>query len=93
MCFYLERPDSAAWTAALRWISSEPERCNSGSLSPEQTGRTADPRSAWPALDTDRQSDGRSSGCLFELINQEENEFTDFISTSQRVTVELTAGP
>lgn len=63
VCLYLERPDAAAWTAALRWISSEPERCSSGSLSPGQTGRTADPRSAWPALDTDTQTVGRTSVC------------------------------
>lgn len=58
----------AVWTAALRWISSEPERCNSGSLSPEQTGRTAGPRPAWPALQTEgqnrrqeeRQTDGKT---------------------------------
>lgn len=45
----------AVWTAAQRWISSEPERCNSGSPSPKQTERTAGPRSAWPTLKTDRQ--------------------------------------
>lgn len=52
---YRERRCFAAWPAAPRWISSEPERCNSGFPSPEPTGRTAGPRSAWTALHRDRK--------------------------------------
>lgn len=55
--FYRECRWFAALTAALRWISSELERCSSGSPSPAPTGRTAGPRSAWPALNTDKQTD------------------------------------
>lgn len=48
-------PVFAVWTAARRWISFGPERCSSGSPSPEQTERTAGPRSAWPELKTETE--------------------------------------